>query len=80
MEIKILGPGCANCQKLENLTREVVQELGIEATMDKVTDVKEIARAGVLRTPGLMVDGEVKVSGKVPSKAEITQLITTALA
>lgn len=80
MEIKILGTGCANCQKLEKMTKEVVRELGIEATVDKVTDLKEIARAGVLMTPGLVIDGEVKASGKVPSKAEITQIITSALA
>ncbi|TDA69877.1 MAG: thioredoxin family protein [Clostridia bacterium] len=80
MEIKILGTGCVNCQKLEQLTREVIQELGIEATVDKVTELKEIARAEVLMTPGLMVNGEVKASGKVPSKAEITQIITSALA
>ena len=80
MDIKVLGPGCANCQKLEKLAREVVQEMGIEASIEKETDIKEIAKAGVLMTPGLVVDGEVKVSGKVPSKAEVTQIITTAMA
>jgi len=80
MDIKVLGSGCANCQKLERIAREVVQELGIEATVEKVTDIKEIAKAGVLITPGLMLDGEVKISGKVPSKAEVIQIITTAMA
>lgn len=80
MEIKILGTGCAKCKKLEELVREVTQEMGIDAKIEKVTDIKEIAKAGVMMTPGLMIDGVVKLSGKLPSKAEINKIITTALA
>jgi len=80
MKIEILGTGCVNCQKLERIAREVVQELGIEANVEKVTDLREIAKSGVLMTPGLVIDGKVKSSGKVPSKAEVTQIITTAMA
>ncbi|MBZ4687586.1 MAG: redox-active disulfide protein 2 [Clostridiales bacterium] len=79
MEIKILGTGCAKCKKLEELVREVTQEMGIDAKIEKVTDIKEIAKAGVMMTPGLMIDGEVKLSGKLPSKAEISKIITTAM-
>lgn len=79
MEIKVLGPGCANCTKLENMAREIVQEMALDAVVSKVTDIKEIAKAGVLMTPGLVIDGEVKISGKVPSKAVLTQIIISAL-
>lgn len=79
MEIKILGTGCAKCKKLEELVREVTQEMGIDAKIEKVTDIKEIAKAGVMMTPGLMIDGVVKLSGKLPSKAEINKIITTAM-
>ncbi|WP_366924593.1 thioredoxin family protein [Metallumcola ferriviriculae] len=79
MEIKVLGPGCANCKKLESMAKEIVQEMALDAAVSKVTDIKEIAKAGVLMTPGLLIDGEVKMSGKVPSKAELTQIITSAL-
>lgn len=79
MEIKVFGMGCAKCQKLEALVKEVTQEMGIEAKIDHVTDIKEIAKAGVMLTPGLMIDGELKVSGKLPSKAEVNEIITTAM-
>lgn len=78
MEIKILGPGCANCHNLEKLTKEVIQELGFEAKIEKITNIKEIAKAGILMTPGLIIDGKIRLSGKVPSKAELTKIISTA--
>lgn len=77
MEIKILGTGCANCRRLENITREVVQEMGIEAEFEKVTNIKEIAKTGIMMTPGLVINGEVKSSGKVPSKEEVTKIISS---
>lgn len=80
MNIKILGPGCANCIKLERLVREAVAELGLEASIDKVTDYPSIMSYGIMRTPGLVVDGEVKVSGRVPDKSEIVTILTTVLA
>jgi len=79
MEIKVLGTGCANCIKLEKTAQEVVNELGLSAKVEKVTDIKEIAKSGVLMTPGLMINGEVKLSGKVPSKGELTKIITSVL-
>jgi small redox-active disulfide protein 2 len=71
MEIKILGPGCAKCQQLEKIVREAVAEAGVEATVEKVSDFKEIANYGVLTTPGVVVNGQVKSVGKIPKKEEI---------
>lgn len=76
MQIKILGPGCANCTNLEKETRAAVAALGIEATIEKVTDFAEIAGYGVMRTPGLVVDEQVVLSGRIPKAAEIQQLLT----
>jgi small redox-active disulfide protein 2 len=75
MEIKVLGSGCANCQRLEAVTSEVVGSLGLEATVDKVTDYAAIASYGVMTTPALVVDGTVVLSGRVPSKGELQRLI-----
>jgi small redox-active disulfide protein 2 len=71
MEIKILGPGCANCQKVEALVRETVAEAGVTAEIGKVSDVMQIAKYGVFGTPAVVVDGEVKSVGKIPKKEEI---------
>ncbi len=75
MEIKVMGPGCMNCETLYNRVKEVLAEKGVDANVDKVTDMNEITNAGILMTPGLVIDGEVKVSGKVPSKEEISEII-----
>lgn len=80
MEIKVLGPGCMKCEKLYELVKEVVQELGVDARIEKITDIKEIAKMGVMLTPGLAINGKVKTTGKLPAKAEIIKLITTAKA
>ena len=80
MEIKILGPGCARCDQLKKTTRQVVEELGVDATVEEVKDVKKIMDYPILTTPGLVVDGELVCSGKVPDKAEVTRLIVNALA
>jgi small redox-active disulfide protein 2 len=71
MKIKILGPGCARCQQLEKLVRQAVDEAGVEATVEKVSDIKEIAGYGVFTTPGVVVDDVVKSVGKIPRKEEI---------
>ena len=71
MEIKVLGPGCAKCKKTEKLVNEVVAELGVDADVEKVTDMMQIAGYGVFGTPSVIVDGEVKCTGKVPKKDEI---------
>lgn len=75
MLVKILGPGCKNCQNLERATREALDELGLEATVEKVTDFADIASYGVMKTPGLVVDGEVLVSGRVPRTEELRRLL-----
>lgn len=75
MEIKVLGPGCKNCKVLEENTKKAVEALKLEATIEKVTDMKEIIGYGVMRTPALVVDGTVKVMGRVPSPEEIKELL-----
>jgi small redox-active disulfide protein 2 len=79
MKIKVLGPGCARCQQLEKTTREVVKELGLDAEVEEIKDVKKIMEYPILTTPGLVIDEKLIFSGRVPSKAELTTLITTAL-
>jgi len=76
MEIKVFGPGCANCHKMEELAKQAVNELGVEATVVKITDIGEIAMNGILSTPGLMVNGKIKHSGKpLPSLEKLKELI-----
>jgi len=75
MIIKILGSGCSNCKKLEANTKEAVKELGIEATIEKVEDFKEIMAYGVMQTPALVVDEKVKVVGRVLSAEDIKQYL-----
>jgi len=78
MNIKILGSGCARCHQLEKTAREVVKELGIDATIEEVKDINKIVEYAVLTTPGLIINEEVVCAGRVPTKAEVTQLITNA--
>ena len=76
MEIKILGTGCAKCKALEKATKEAVEKTGLNATITKVEDIVEIMQFGVMTTPVLVVDGEIKVKGKVPSVEELSKLLT----
>lgn len=71
MEIKVLGPGCPKCQQTEKIVNEAVSESGLPAEVVKVTDTMEIAKHGVFGTPAVVVDGEVKSVGKIPTKDEI---------
>ena len=71
MEIKVLGPGCAKCEQTEKNVKEAVSETGVDAQITKVTDVMEIAKHGVFGTPAVVVDGEVKSVGKIPTKDEV---------
>lgn len=75
MIIKILGSGCSSCKKLEANTRKAVEELGIEATIEKVEDFKQIMGYGVMKTPALVVDEKVKIMGRVPSSEEIKKYL-----
>lgn len=75
MEIKVVGSGCANCQTLEKNTSEALEEMGIQATVEKITDVNQFANYGVLVAPGLVVNGELKVFGRLSSKEEIKKWI-----
>ena len=75
MTIQILGPGCPNCHNLEKNAREAVQRLGIEADFQKVTDSDQIVEMGVMRTPGLAIDGKVQKFGKVLSTDEIAEVL-----
>lgn len=79
MKIEVLGSGCANCQKLYKLTEEALAELGLsDAELTKVEDFATIMAYGVMATPALVIDGTVVLSGKVPSKADVTTLIQAA--
>lgn len=75
VEIKILGTGCPKCNSLEKLTRRAVSEIGIEANIEKVEDIMDIMEYGIMRTPGLVVNGEVKVSGRLPSEKELKEIL-----
>jgi small redox-active disulfide protein 2 len=71
MEIKVCGPGCANCTKAEKVVKEVMAEAGIDAQVHKVTDFAEMAKLGVLSTPAIVINGKIMCVGKVPTKNEV---------
>lgn len=74
-KIQILGPGCAKCKQLAEAADAAAKATGIEYTLEKVTDIREIMKLGVMMTPGLVVDGVVKSAGKVPGAEELRKLI-----
>ena len=74
--IKVLGPGCPRCEKLKQMTEEAVSQSGVEATVEKVSDMNVITGYGVMMTPALVIDEQVKLSGRVPSLDEIKQLLS----
>lgn len=78
MNVKILGTGCANCMRLEALVKEAASEAGLVVDIEKVTDIGAIMSYGVMHTPGLVIKGEVKTSGRVPGKPEIAGLLQAA--
>jgi small redox-active disulfide protein 2 len=80
MKIKILGAGCARCRDLEKTVRETVKALQLDATVEDITDMKQIMQYHILATPGLVIDDKVVMSGKVPAMAEVERLIINALA
>jgi small redox-active disulfide protein 2 len=78
MEIKILGPGCHRCHELDKRTREVVKELGLDTSVEYIQDLNKIMEYPILTTPGLVVNGKVICSGRVPSKGEIAKFLSSA--
>lgn len=77
MDIKVLGSNCQKCKSLEMLTREVISEMGIDATITKEEDIMKIMGYGALSTPGLVINEKVAISGRIPSKKELVELIST---
>ena len=78
MQLLVIGSGCAKCKTLAQFTEQAVKELGVQAEINKVTDLKQIMALGVMLTPALAVNGTIKVVGKVPSVAEIKALLQQA--
>ena len=76
MEIKVLGPGCPKCQALEKNVKAAVAELGLDVEVGHITDINKIMEYGVFMTPGLVVDGKVKLAGKLATKEQIKKLLT----
>lgn len=74
-KIVVLGPGCPRCETLANVTRQAADQLGIEYELEKLADIKEFPKYGLMMTPGLVVDGELKVQGSVPSVEEIKTIL-----
>jgi small redox-active disulfide protein 2 len=79
LTIKVLGPGCANCQQVEAVARRVVTQLGVEAEVVKVTGREDIQKYRILATPGLVINENVVCAGRIPSEAEVTTWLATAL-
>jgi small redox-active disulfide protein 2 len=79
MNIKVLGPGCAKCQSLEKTVKEVLAALKLDIKVEEIKDMKKIMQYPILMTPGLVINEKVVLSGKVPSRAEVEQLIMNAL-
>jgi small redox-active disulfide protein 2 len=71
MEIKVLGPGCPKCNQTEKIVKEALAEVGVEASVEKVTDVLKIAEYGVFGTPAVVINGDVKSVGKIPRKEDV---------
>jgi len=74
-KIMVLGPGCPRCETLAKLAREAADDIGIEYDFEKVTDIKEFLKYGMMMTPGLVVDGELKIQGKVPAFDELKMML-----
>lgn len=75
MEIKVLGPGCKNCKNLEMAVRKTLEDLGVEASVEKVENPRQIVELGVMTTPGLIINGKIKSTGRVPKNEDIAKWI-----
>jgi small redox-active disulfide protein 2 len=80
LSIKVLGSGCTNCQKVEQLAKKVVATLNVDATFQKVTEMPEIMKYPILSTPGLVINEKLVCAGRIPSEREVTTWVTNALA
>lgn len=78
MIIKVFGTGCSRCKETEEIVRKAVQNAGISATVEKVSDLKEMMKAGVLTTPAITIDGTLACSGRIPDQGEVVSWIMTA--
>lgn len=78
MDIKILGTGCTKCNKLEQMVKETVNELSIDAQVEKIEDIYKIMQLGVMRTPGLVINDEVVLTGRLPKTKELQELLLKA--
>ncbi len=76
MKIEVVGPGCSRCITTEKNVKEAVQQLGLQAEIIKITDVAEFAKKGVMFTPAVLVDGQVKTSGKIPTVNELKEILS----
>ena len=76
MEIKVLGTGCAKCKSLEAVTRQAIDELSVNASVEKVEDIQKIMEYGIMSTPGLVVNGKVVLSGRLPKINELKDILT----
>jgi len=76
MEIKVIGPGCKNCKNLLELVKQAAKETGIKSEIIYLTDMADIMKAGIMQTPGLIINGKIKTVGRVPGLKEIKQFIT----
>ncbi len=79
LKVQVLGSGCANCHKVEALCKQAITQLGVDAQVEMVTDMKEIMRMGVMSTPGIVINGQVVSTGRVPALSQITTMMTTAM-
>jgi small redox-active disulfide protein 2 len=75
-KLMVLGPGCPRCENLARLTRMAADQLGIDYELEKLTDIKQFSKYGLMMTPGLVVDGQLKVQGKVPSLDELKSMLS----
>ena len=75
-KLQVLGPGCPRCNRLAELTEEAARSVGLDYKLEKITDIQRLAEYGIMMTPVLMVDGEVKIAGKVPSLKELTKILS----
>ena len=79
LKIKVLGPGCENCKNVEAVARKAVNTLGLDAQVEKITDRADIMKYSILSTPGLVINEKLVCAGRIPSEAEVTTWLTTAL-